>query len=226
LTKKLTPLKAASAVFAGMLVLGSGMAVAAADLSDHSKPADVVAGHTDAPFVAHPGDDINDDNDGTEVDDDNGVEIDGDSDEADHDDADQGDVKDAKDDDGDEVESGDAGDDQGEHQAPVHPENHGALVSQAAHSEAPSADDSSNHGAGVSAIARDNAGKDKSGDHGDDEVAPPAPATPPTVGQGDDDSDQDEVEVDDDQGENDGDHGTEAAEHRGDQDRHDDEDAD
>ena len=51
MTKKLTPMKAASAVFAGLLVLGSGIAVAGASLDD-SAP---YPGETDITLVAQPG---------------------------------------------------------------------------------------------------------------------------------------------------------------------------
>src|SRR2546423_7637207 len=107
LTKKLTPLKAASAVFAGLLVLGSGMAVAGACLSDSSKPdqAEVVdSGQTDASLIAQPGSEI-DDHSADEVDDDKGVEID-ENDQGDHDAADHGEIKVGDDGHGDDVESG------------------------------------------------------------------------------------------------------------------------
>ena len=89
-------MKAASAVFAGMLVLGSGMAVANACLSDTPTEQTELVGsssQSDASLLQqgdeiedHEGDDINDDNDADEIDDhdadevgdDKGAEIDDD----------------------------------------------------------------------------------------------------------------------------------------------------
>ena len=197
MTKKLSPLKVASAAFAGLLVLGSGMAVAGACLSDDSTPehAEVVSGQTDLSLIAQPGSEVKD-NDADEIE-----EVEGD------DDADDDDTAEVKVD------------------AP-HPANHGAQVSEAAHSdETVRAEGSPNHGATVSAVAKDNAGKDKGDDH--DAASPPAPGSTPSVSDGDDD--QDEVEIDDDADEDEDDAGKADNDHADDDhdaDDHDDDDHD
>jgi hypothetical protein len=235
LSKKLSPFKVASAAFAGLLVLSSGLAAAGACLSDSSTPeqaAVVTSGETDLSLIAQPGTEVEDhdaddidDNDADEIDDDKAVNNDH---QGDDDAADEVEIEDGDDDHGDDVTVGDdADDDQGEVESPARPETHGSLVSSVAKNNDAKAASEGNHGEAVSAAAH-SAKPAHDGDDDQDEVTPPAEGTgsQPTIG--DDDDDQDEVEVDDDdQGEDDDDQGDgHDGELRQDRNRHDDEDED
>ena len=209
LSKKSIPFKAASAVFAGLLVLGSGIAVAGAhdDESTH-EPTEVVSEPTDPSLVAEPDTDVEDDT-AVETDDTDAGETDPVKDEVgdDADDAlddkpvvddgegdDDSDVIEVTLDGGDDADQDDAADgaDHDEAKAP-HPDNHGAQVSQAAHQkDVVAGSDARNHGATVSAVARDKA-------HGNDEDGTDSP---PSVGDENDDQGKvkdkgDDVEDDD-----------------------------
>jgi hypothetical protein len=231
LTKKLSTFKVASAAFAGLLTLSSGLAVAGASLSDGSTtdPAQVTATETDGSLIAEPGTEIEDGDAGDVVVDKGdaaGDDADGDDKAVEGDGTEGGeDAPKVEEGDGGTVivtigdTSDDAGDDQEDVEEPARPENHGSMVSAVARdNEARGADDG-NHGAAVSAAARSG----KPAHDGDDATPPADDHGSPTIG--DDDDDQDEVEVDDDdQGGDDGDQGDDAGEHRRDGGRHDEED--
>jgi hypothetical protein len=174
LSKKSIPIKAASAVFAGLLVLGSGIAVAGAESDDSTEPTQVVSDPAGPALVAEPGTDVEDGSgDETAPDGSEGGEVkpdpvdDGDDavdekpvvgdDPADGDDTGVIEITD----DNDGIVT--VGDDRDQGEVKEHPANHGGQVSQVAHQkEVVAGSEARNHGATVSAVA-------KSKSHGDDD---------------------------------------------------------
>lgn len=181
LSKKSTPFKAASAVIAGLLVLGSGIAVAGANSDDSTQePVEVVSDPAAPSLVAEPGTGVDDGaGDETAPDGGEGGEVkpdpvdDGDGAIGDKpvggEDPPAGDdtgVIEITDDDG-IVTVGDDSDEGEVKEHPAHPANHGAQVSQAARQDALTGSDARNHGAAVSAVAKS---KSHAGGNDDDKV--------------------------------------------------------